>query len=80
MTETMPVQLLERKERNTYSSSRPAKETTFREWVVTNQIGTDTLQRYDNQTTRHSESRYDSVTQIPNAFCNRLLQFLQESP
>jgi acyl-CoA-dependent ceramide synthase len=46
MADTMPVQPLERKERNAYVSSgaRPAKETTFREWVVTNQIGTrDTI-------------------------------------
>lgn len=36
-------QLPERKERNAYvsppSGPRPAKETTFREWVVANQIG-----------------------------------------
>lgn len=33
------AQPVERKERNAYLSSPRVKETTFREWVVANQIG-----------------------------------------
>lgn len=67
----VPSQPVELKGRNVYVSSpsglRPAKETTFREWVVANQIGMKKhLSPKVHMETTEKQAAPDRVAALPN--------------